>query len=539
MAAHRRVQRGRIHADRQKGLAAKRMMEFELKLLVDDHAASLIWKSAAAGGLVTSERASKSVLSIYHDTEDHALHRAGISLRLRRDGDRWVQTVKSGRSMKMGISRVSEFETGVEEARIDLDACADADLRSAIEALARNADLAPVYSTDIDRTEAEVRTQGGTRALLVVDRGSVIAGARTAGICEMEIELVDGPPEGVYEIARKVLPQGGARFSHVSKAGRGYLLAATGSIELPPEPRNARKIALKKRTGVADAASRVLGECAEQVFANVETVLLSSDPEGPHQLRIGLRRLRCALSLFRGVLDESSRRRLASEAGWMGKQISRLRDLDVLAMEVRQVMGVQAPGQFDFPSLLETVLTEISDERRRVRDFLKGPQALGFILDLAELVETVSSGPAIAKVPGGKQSGLLSVSRREMKRRWKKAQEKARRLDELSIEERHQLRKELKKLRYAAEFVAPLYRRKEVAPFIRHLKSMQDVFGALADAAMVSDHLTGLPVTDVPSRGRERAIGWLLGAKTARAEEAWSHARRDWKELREAPRFWR
>jgi inorganic triphosphatase YgiF len=524
---------------RQEWFSVKPMMEFELKLLVDDAAAGLIWKSAMAAGLVPSEPASRKVVSIYHDTADHALHGAGISLRLRRDGNKWVQTVKSGRSMELGISRVSEFETGMKEPRIDLEACADEKLRSAITALTRNGDFTPVCSTDIDRTEAEVRTQGGTRALLVVDRGRVIAGEQASGICEMEIELVDGPTDGIFEIARKVLPQGGARFSRMSKAARGYLLANTGSIELPPEPRKAQTINLKKKAGVADSAGQVLGECAEQVFANVDAVIASGEPEGPHQLRIGLRRLRCALSLFRAVIDDSQRRRLASEAGWMGKQISRLRDLDVIAMEIGQIVRAAAPGQPDFASLLETVLQEADHERRRVRDFLAGPQSLGFMLDLAELVESFANKTGPAKTLDGEQTGLLSVARREMQRRWKKAREKARRLDELTIEERHELRKELKKLRYAAEFVSPLYRRKEVTPFVGHLKSLQDVFGALADAAMVSHHLTSLPFMEIRHPGQERAIGWLLGAKAARAAEAWTHARRDWQELRGTSRFWR
>ena len=101
----------------------------------------------------------------------------------------------------------------------------------------------------------------------------------------------------------------------------------------------------------------------------------------------------------------------------------------------------------------------------------------------------------------------------------------------MTVEQRHELRKELKKLRYAVEFFAPLYPAKRVDPFLKHLKKLQTVFGDLNDAATVRAMLTGAdtPASDDPTA--QRAVGWVIGASQARAEFTWAGAKALWKNL--------
>ena len=112
-------------------------------------------------------------------------------------------------------------------------------------------------------------------------------------------------------------------------------------------------------------------------------------------------------------------------------------------------------------------------------------------------------------------------------------------METLDAEHRHELRKELKKLRYAVEFLAPLYPDKRIEPFLKRLKKLQDVFGELNDAATRQG--------DVCRRRRaaggamltaQRAIGWLIGASQARAEHGWAGAKALWKDLEETKPFW-
>src|SRR5262249_57911701 len=111
-----------------------------------------------------------------------------------------------------------------------------------------------------------------------------------------EIELVEGSPAGWFDIAHALFPDGGWRFSRVSKAARGYLLAGEGQIDPPLAPRNAEAIALDPTQTAEQAARDILRECFDQITANMVVVQKLNHPAGTHQLRGGLRPLPRALS---------------------------------------------------------------------------------------------------------------------------------------------------------------------------------------------------------------------------------------------------
>lgn len=97
--------------------------------------------------------------------------------------------------------------------------------------------------------------------------------------------------------------------------------------------------------------------------------------------------------------------------------------------------------------------------------------------------------------------------------------------------------KELKKLRYAVEFFAPLYPSKRVDPLLKRLKKLQTTFGHLNDAATVRAMLSGPGGTGDPAA--QRAIGWVTGASQARAEFGWTGAKALWRNLEETRPFWK
>ena len=103
-------------------------------------------------------------------------------------------------------------------------------------------------------------------------------------------------------------------------------------------------------------------------------------------------------------------------------------------------------------------------------------------------------------------------------------------------EQRHELRKQLKKLRYAVEFLASLYPAKRVEPFLKRLKKLQTVFGDLNDAAIVKAMLAETP-GDGPAA--HRAVGWMIGASQARAEFGWAGAKGLWRDLEDTRPFWK
>ncbi len=515
------------------------MMELELKLLIDEATAAEIWKRAQAAGLCQSRPRARRIETTYVDTPDHCLRNAGLTLRLRRDGRQSLQTVKSASSIHGGLSNVVEVETVLPKGQLDLAAIPDKGLRDKIVGLVKGAALRPVSTTVVRRAEGRVSDSSGSTALLAVDVAEVFAGKHSGRFFELELEHVEGSPAGLFDIARQLLPEGGVTFSALSKAQRGNLLAETGKIAAEGKPRNAQVVDLSKGITSEQAAQQVLRECAVQIADNINVVRQLPVPEGPHQLRIGLRRLRSALLIFRPLLDSPAAKLLGSEARWLGQQVGRLRDLDVIIKDIIHNEAKAHPEVSGFDMLSESLNKQAEEVRQQLRDLLVGPRVQSFLFDLMKFVET----RGWIKVRDVDQTSKLAIpiidlAATALDKRWHRASKCAKDIQTLSVEERHSLRKELKKLRYAVEFLSPLYQAKKVKPFLANLKSLQDVFGDLNDAAMIKATLIkgGLQFEGHESSGI--AIGWVAGASSARADVHWENAKKLWKNLNRTPRFW-
>jgi triphosphatase len=520
------------------------MSEIELKFLLDEPTAKRLWTRVRASQLASAAPVTKLLRSVYLDTAEHALRHAGIALRLRRDGRRWVQTVKTGRKIHGGLSQATELESPAPGGRVNLDAIPDDAVREDIVQRINGGALQPVCETLIKRTAGEVALQDGTRVELAVDVGEIRADGRSAELREAEIELLEGSPAKLFDVARALFPEGGLSFSRLSKSARGYLLAERGYIEPPLEPRNAETVALEPQQMAETAARDVLRECVDQVAANVVVVTKLDDPEGPHQLRVGLRRLRSAFAVFGAVLDSPEMERLKGEARWLGQEVGALRDLDVVAGEIARREAMIHPDEPSLTQLADALDGAAADRRRRLTALLHDERAQTLVLDLVRFVETrgwlVSSDFEQTARLAGSVDELATAA---LDKAWKKTRKQARDVATLNAEQRHELRKELKQLRYAAEFFAPLYSTKRCELFLKRLKKLQDVFGELNDAMTVRAMFAGPDASPVDGPGtdaaRQRAIGWMIGASQARAERGWTGAKQLWKELAHTKPFWR
>src|SRR5262249_41261667 len=153
--------------------------------------------------------------------------------RLQRDGRRWIQTVETGAALHGGLSQVEELETPAPGGRPQLRAIPDQAVREEIVRQVNGSPLQMVCEAVITRTAGERSLGDGTRAELAVDDGEIRANGRAVPWREAEIELIEGQPSGLFDMAQALFPEGGLTFSRLSKAARGYLLAETGEIEPP------------------------------------------------------------------------------------------------------------------------------------------------------------------------------------------------------------------------------------------------------------------------------------------------------------------
>lgn len=518
------------------------MTETELKITLDPAGAARLRRSPELAALRAEPRRTERLVSIYVDTETHALADAGIALRLRRIGRRWVQTIKSRRTAGgAGLFSHDEIEQPAPGGRLVLDGPDPTGVLAAIAEATGDAPLSPVFETRVERMVERLRLPDGGLVELALDRGEVVAGAARAPILEAELELVEGGVASVFALARLLFPAGPVRFAAANKAALGYRLAQTGAppADGPPRPRNAGTLDYAADATVETVARDVFRDCFAQIAQNMVVVARTDAIEGPHQLRVGLRRLRTAFSIFGPTLGEAAVAPLSTAARDLGRLVGALRDLDVL---IDEVVGGPASAGLDQPA--RAALVAALDARREaaraeVRAALAGPQGTGFAFDLLEFVEARGwLAPSDYSQTERLATPVSELAPRLLGRRLRKALKLGRDIESLDADALHALRKELKKLRYTVETFAPIHKGKQFSAFLRSLKDMQDTFGSLNDASMAAEALTGPGSPGRSDPDAQRAVGWTLGALEVKVGDDRPALFAHWAEFAGARPFW-
>jgi inorganic triphosphatase YgiF len=403
--------------------------------------------------------------------------------------------------------------------------------------------LAPVFETRVRRTTLRLQRKG-SRIEVTLDRGQVRAGARSAPINEVEFELKHGKPAALFGVARDLTKQVAARLSVRSKGERGYDLVAKRPAAAPVR---GEKIGLPSGLSAEDALRAIGSATLRQVAAN-EAAVDARDPEGIHQMRVGLRRLRAAMSLFGDLLDDPQSKRIKRELKWLTTELGPARDLDVYVRNnVRPVRRELRGKSRTLPPKRGVEELEKDLEARRARAFDQARKATGseryraLVLDTLHWLQggewtTRDDKPA----PARRRRSARAFARDEIGRRVKKARRKAKGIADIEARERHKLRIAVKKLRYAGEFFESLFQGRKTERhrrrFARRLKELQDHLGALNDMAVHEGLARDLSGRNGRKRaiavgviaGREQAGSAALRAAAAKAAAKFRRARPYW-----------
>lgn len=505
--------------------------EFELKFLASEAEMQHLRSGPALRRIGVDAPETRELTSVYFDTVDCALRSAGYTLRLRRYQDGWEQTVKEEAGPFTAAADRLESSTFVHGPAPVLGAIAPKRLRRRIEQALDGTEPAPVFKTVVQRTSQRLHVEGGGEVEIAFDEGAVRCADRSQEIIEVEIELKSGTAKSIFAVARAVFAETPLQLSQLSKAERGYRLAARSS-HAQPQAKSADAPPLTPDMTAAQAFGCIVRSCSDQILGNIPMVLETEDIEGPHKLRVGLRRLRCALRAYRSLGDKAASRRLQHQARDLAKVIGELRNADVIIDEFVLPHTRNAPSERGFEALLEYLRVRRERIRETVRSHLASGEARSFQLDLCALVEAEHPAHPTSDASIGAHAGAIMASF------WRKPSKLGKRIETLDVAERHEMRKSLKNLRYVIEFHAPLYPRKAVKRYLRRLAKLQDVFGFLNDVAMTRSLRKDLGEHGTDDAALDWAVGYLHGTNEVRAEVAWASARSRWKRLKRTERFW-
>ncbi|MEO0681778.1 MAG: CHAD domain-containing protein, partial [Pseudomonadota bacterium] len=234
---------------------------------------------------------------------------------------------------------------------------------------------------------------------------------------------------------------------------------------------------------------------------------------------------------------------LATQARDLSAVAGDLRDLDVQIDEVLRPRAAQGGADAaGFATLAAALEARRGDARARLRAALTGAQGRALLFDLSAFVALRGW---LRPADHGQTAGLARPAQKTavkaLDRLWKKARRAAPEAlaPDAADTPRHALREDLKKLRYAVEFLSPAFAPKAAKPFRRRLKRLQDAFGALNDGAVAERLFAGEAPPAAEDPAAQRAAGRLLGALAVQAEADREAARDGWQALVDEPRFWR
>lgn len=260
------------------------------------------------------------------------------------------------------------------------------------------------------------------------------------------------------------------------------------------------------------------------------------DIEGVHQMRVGFRRMRSALSSFRSAVPAEVSRHWSQEFGWIATQLGMARDLDVFIDESMGSVRGNLPVAGE-----ETVLALAEQHRalayEQVRAMLDSERYADFRRDYPEWVEKSAWKQASLADKHRRKLELCiaTYSRKLLDRLERRVLEAGSDVDKYDPKQMHRLRIKCKKLRYAAEFFAPVT--PGLDAFIGQMKGLQDLLGVLNDVSVMKDLLEALLVGQ-SDLDVIRYCGGLVGWHTRHYFELLDSFEDRWQEFVHAKHSW-
>jgi inorganic triphosphatase YgiF len=503
--------------------------EVELKFLVTEATLKAVQQSALFGS--PTRRNAQRLQSVYFDTERGDLGRHHTFLRVRSQRGARLMALKADGADPANPFVRHEIEVPSRSADPDPAALGEA-AAAEIERVTEGRPLLPRFTTDIRRTVHRV-TAGASEIEVAFDTGSIMAGDARAPVREIELELKSGDAADLFGLGLALTDMAPVRLGIMSKAERGMLLSSGGSAA---EMRADSPISADH--SVDDIIGATIGACIRQFIGNWPAFETSAGPEPVHQMRVSMRRLRAALTLFNREFPCVEFGVLRGDAKRIASGMSEARNWDVFAGLVQTGPGVVFQDERGLVAVAAACEAHRGAGYEAVDLLLKDVGTTRFVLSALAFVARRGWRNTVPGVDlprlSASAAGFAALSVDRLHRRVRK---RGRHILEMPADERHDLRVELKRLRYATDFFGSLFpNTSAVRTYTRAAAKLQEVLGVFNDMVMVTELVQRLQLGgDLPAiRAAGIVIGWYgHGGQTD------NHALRDaWCSFHKAKPFW-
>jgi CHAD domain-containing protein len=488
---------------------------FRLEFALTPEAAARLPRLKSLAAIRSGRARAAAIRIIWHDTPDHALAERGLALAEQRG--RW----------QLRLLRPAEdapfWCPGTPPPVLAEDASPDA----------FNLDLAerPIPSAAFEGRRTTIPLlRDGAAITLTLMTGQLRAVTQTRPAARLTLS---GSAPVVCDLAQAMAGELDLQIPCNSLAAE----ALAAAHDAAPPPRRLGAPTLAPDLTVGDAFARVVGHLADVMLYWAAQIAAGTDgPEPVHQMRVALRRLRSALSVFGRAV--ASPERDAAKAGLklLSAHLGPARDWDVFCAGA----GAAIAREFAADRAVEKLLA--AAERKRAESYvalrvcLASAEFRRIGIALVELAATrIWEDPTNPEQDARLRTPLQAFARHVLNRRLRTMLSDADDLADLPLDALHAVRLHGKRLRYAAEFFAPLHAGRDTRRFLRRLTALQERLGHLNDGAVAAALMAELAQ---PGVERAFAIGVVRGFVAAHDQGARALLERSFRKFRRQSAFW-
>lgn len=435
----------------------------------------------------------------WHDTPDRSLATAGLALSV--SGNRWTLETIGAANPLLPSKPVRQ-----EDRR---------------ELLGADVPAATTPYATLTGSRRHLEWEGGTLNLLQAR----VQGDDGPGLCRVTLE---GPGASLHRIGATLAASMRADVPRTNLAA--CIVAHAGRAALPAPP---HACAVHPGQDVAGAMAHLLQHLCATMLQWSDRIPARTGPEPVHQMRVALRRTRSALAVFRHATPCPALAALSAPARDLAAQLGAARDWDVFLDGTGAAMAQAFPDDPRPRALLRAARRARSTAYAGLCATLDGPRFRTFALSLATTaaLRSWTDDPALHTPTLDTPVGSFAVQ--ALTRRMRHVRQAGRGIATLPVPALHELRKDCKRLRYTAEFFAPLFPDHPVRRFTRRLAALQEELGLLNDGAAVSGLLAQLGRYE-----RGYAAGLATGLSTAASAPARTRIEARWHRFRAVDPFW-
>ncbi len=419
----------------------------------------------------------------------------GVIVRVVRNGGRYRQSVV--REGAVVFSGPAADETPA------LDTILDPTLREQMNGAGV---LMPAFRHEARVFRRPVTLNGTPGATIEIEDGTLSAeeGERPYGV--LRIRSSDDDLAPAYALAAELAGEVPLRIAPRNPEELGFALAAAAK----PTPVKADKRPLPDETTVEEALVHIVRACLDHLVANEAPTLENDDPEGVHQMRVALRRMRSGLRLYRHMLPAGQYEGLVAELKWVTAALGPTRDLDVFLDEILAPVAAGLPDAAPLETLRELCREARDEARAATREAVSSSRYGRFVIDMHRWVERRSwREQPVTETAATLFRPAAVLGAEALHKSYRQVRKRGRVFADLPPDERHRLRIGVKRLRYALDFFGSLYRAKAVREFTERLSRLQDDLGYANDVSVAHRLLDQLQAR---AEGSRKAAARYAGA---------------------------